>query len=209
MTIVALIDHGVGNLRSVEKALAVVGADVLLTKDSDVIASADKIVLPGVGAFGDCVRGLREADLLDTIKELAQSRPMLGICVGMQMLFESSDEMGHHAGLCLLPGKVVRFDYDQGALADPVWRVPHTGWNQLQPTRDSLLLDSMRYGSYAYFNHSYYCLPDESDDVLAYTEYGGTFASVVSRGHTYGIQCHPEKSQSVGLHILRNFVEQG
>ena len=209
MTIVALIDHGVGNLRSVDKALAAVGADVLLTNDPDVIASADKIVLPGVGAFGDCVRGLRETDLWDTIKELAPSRPMLGICVGMQMLFESSDEMGHHTGLALLPGKVVRFDSDQNDPADPVWRIPHTGWNQLQPTRDSMLLNTIISGSYAYFNHSYYCLPDKSDDVLAYTEHGGTFASVVSRGHTYGIQCHPEKSQSVGLNILRNFVEQG
>ena len=105
MTIVALIDHGVGNLRSVDKALAAVGADVLLTNDQDVIASADKIVLPGVGAFGDCVRGLRETDLWDTIKELAPSRPMLGICVGMQMLFESSDEMGHHTGLARSQGR--------------------------------------------------------------------------------------------------------
>ena len=209
MTIVALIDHGVGNLRSVDKALAAVGADVLLTNDPDVIASADKIVLPGVGAFGDCVRGLQAVNLIATLKDVAHTRPLLGICVGMQMLFDSSCEMGEHAGLGLMPGQVVGFDFGGDVAAHSNLRVPHTGWNQLQPNRDSPLLDGMPDGSYAYFNHSYYCLPDEPADVVAYTDHGIMFASVVSRGNMYGIQCHPEKSQDVGLHILRNFVEQG
>lgn len=209
MTIVALIDYGAGNLRSVEKSLAAVGADVMRTREPEAIAAADKLVLPGVGAFGECVRRLSEADLMGTIKELAQSRPLLGICVGMQMLFDSSDEMGQHAGLCLLPGHVVGFDFGGHVTTSRVYHVPHTGWNQLQQRSDNLLLDGIQSGSYAYFNHSYYCLPDDSADVVACTDHGGYFASVVSRGHMYGIQCHPEKSQEVGLHILRNFVENG
>lgn len=209
MTVVALIDHGVGNLRSVEKALVAGGAEVLLTNQADVIASADKLVLPGVGAFGDCLRGLRDANLIGIVKELAHSRPLLGICVGMQMLFDSSEEMGLHDGLGLLPGRVVGFDFVRHLSANRALRVPHTGWNRLQPLRDSPLLDGMPDSSYAYFNHSYYCIPDDPDDVVAYTDHGEEFASVVSKGQMYGIQCHPEKSQEVGLHILRNFVEQG
>ena len=199
---IALIDHGVGNLRSVEKALAAVGANVVLTREADVIAAAEKIVLPGVGAFGDCMRGLHASNLLQLIMQLAGERPFLGICVGMQMLFESSDEMGSHPGLGLLPGVVTRFT------ATDI-RIPHTGWNQLEPTGNHPLLAGIPAGSYAYFNHSYCCAPQNSDDVLAYADYGGHFAVVVGRGRMYGIQCHPEKSQQVGLQILRNFLEQG
>jgi glutamine amidotransferase len=199
---IALIDHGVGNLRSVEKALAAAGANVVLTREADVIAAAEKIVLPGVGAFGDCMRGLHASNLLQLIMQLAGERPFLGICVGMQMLFESSDEMGSHPGLGLLPGVVTRFT------ATDI-RIPHTGWNQLEPTGDHPLLAGIPAGSYAYFNHSYCCAPKDSADVLTYTDYGGRFASVVGRGRMYGIQCHPEKSQQVGLQILRNFLEQG
>ena len=199
---IALIDHGVGNLRSVEKALAAVGANVVLTREADVIAAAEKIVLPGVGAFGDCMRGLHASNLVQLITQLAGERPFLGICVGMQMLFESSDEMGSHPGLGLLPGVVTRFT------ATDI-RIPHTGWNQLEPTGDHPLLAGIPAGSYAYFNHSYCCAPKDSADALAYTDYGGRFASVVGRGRMYGIQCHPEKSQQVGLQILRNFLEQG
>ena len=199
---VALIDHGVGNLRSVEKALAAVGANVVLTREAHIIVAAEKIVLPGVGAFGDCMRGLRSSGTLELVTRLAGERPFLGICVGMQMLFESSNEMGYHPGLGLLPGVVTRF-----TAADI--RIPHTGWNQLEPTGDHPLLAGIQAGSYAYFNHSYYCAPQHSYDALAYTDYGGHFASVVGHGRMYGIQCHPEKSQKVGLKILRNFVEHG
>ncbi len=199
---IALIDHGVGNVRSVEKALAAVGANVVLTREADTIAAADKIVLPGVGAFGDCMRGLHASNLLQIVTQLAGERPFLGICVGMQMLFESSDEMGSHPGLGLLPGVVTRF-----AATDI--RIPHTGWNQLDPTGNHPLLAGIPAGSYAYFNHSYCCTPEDSADALAYTDYGGRFFYVVGRERMYGIQFQPEKIQQVGLQILRNFLEHG
>ncbi len=199
---IALIDHGVGNLRSVEKALAVVGANVSLTRDPDVIVAADKLVLPGVGAFGDCMNGLRESGTLELVRSLALERPFLGICVGMQMLFETSDEMGSHSGLGLLPGSVTRFK-------DSDIRIPHTGWNQLEITIEHPLLEGVYTGSYAYFNHSYFCTPTNLSDVLSYTEYGARFCSIIGRDRLYGIQCHPEKSQDIGLQILRNFVEKG
>ena len=199
---VALIDHGVGNLRSVEKALEAVGANVVLTRDAHTIISAEKIVLPGVGAFGDCMQGMRSSGTLELVARLARERPFLGICVGMQMLFESSDEMGFHSGLGLIQGDVTRFT------ADDI-RIPHTGWNQLDITGEHPLLHGIPAGSYAYFNHSYCCRLRNSSDALAYTDYGGRFASVVGQGRMYGIQCHPEKSQQVGLKILRNFVEHG
>ena len=199
---IALIDHGVGNLRSVEKALTAVGAKVYLTRDPDVIISADKIVLPGVGAFGDCMHGLRESGTLELVRSLAVEKPFLGICVGMQMLFETSDELGSHRGLGLLSGFVTRFK-------DSDIRIPHTGWNQLEITFDHPLLEGISTGSYAYFNHSYFCTPTDLNDVLSYTEYGDRFCSVIVRKRLYGIQCHPEKSQDIGLKILRNFVEKG
>ena len=167
---IALVDYGVGNLRSVEKALEAVGAKVYMTADPDRILAADKVVLPGVGAFGDGITELRARNLIAPLKILATSQvPMLGICLGMQLLFETSDELGNHAGLALLPG--------------------HES------------------GTFAYFNHSYYCHPTNPQDILASTEYGIRYASVVERGRLYGVQFHPEKSQQVGLTILRNFVE--
>jgi glutamine amidotransferase len=201
MTVIALIDHGVGNIRSVEKALQAVGAQVQLTTDPAQLWAADKVVLPGVGAFGDCMRGVQSANLQAVIAELAQSKPLLGICVGMQMLFESSDELGQFAGLGLLAGKVTRFTHTH-------LHVPHTGWNILLPQRTNPLLVDLPSNSYAYFNHSYYCMPTDASDSLALTDYGHTYTSVVARGNVYGVQFHPEKSQQVGLQILRNFVEK-
>jgi len=197
----ALIDYGIGNLRSVEKALVAVGADVCLTSDADQILGADKIVLPGVGAFGDGMAGLRARGLLEVLQTVvARETPFLGICVGMQLLFEASDELGDHKGLGFLPGQVRRFP--AAGL-----KVPQTGWNQLLPAQESPLLQGLSQGSYAYFNHSFYCDPTESADVLAHTEYGVRYASVIGRRSLYGVQFHPEKSQSVGLTILRNFTE--
>ena len=204
---IALIDYGIGNLRSVEKALSAAGAQVLLTEDPERILAAEKVVLPGVGAFGDGMAGLRQRGLLPVVQAVvARGTPLLGICVGMQLLFEAGEEMGEHAGLGLLPGRVRRFAPTSHAEA---LKVPQTGWNQLWPVGEHVLLAGLPSGSYAYFNHSYYCDASQPGDVLAFTRYGLRYASVVGRGRLYGVQFHPEKSQAMGLQILRNFVERG
>jgi glutamine amidotransferase len=198
---IALIDHGVGNLRSVQKALQAVGADVILTADPKTILNAQKVVLPGVGAFADAMGGLAARNLDDVIKSVARKRtPLLGICVGMQMLFQVSEEHGEHQGLGLLPGRVLRFKSEAE-------KIPQTGWNKINPVTGVPLLRGLKPDSYAYFNHSYYCQPELSSDLLAYTDYGIRYASVVGRDLLFGVQFHPEKSQQVGLLILRNFVE--
>jgi len=202
---IALIDYGAGNIRSVQKALEAVGAEVRLTRDGGSISGAEKIVLPGVGAFGDCMARLRRAGLLDALRQaVKQGKPLLGICVGMQVLFEEGEERGRHAGLGLLPGCVTRFADD---LVAEGLKVPHTGWNQVEPVRASPLLHDLPPRVWAYFNHAYYCQA-WPEHILAVTGYGRLFPSVVKRGQVYGIQFHPEKSQEVGLHILRNFVER-
>jgi len=199
---IALVDYGIGNLRSVEKALQAVGAEVRLTSDPDEILSASRVILPGVGAFGDGMAGLRQRGLESALKIVAaRGVPLLGICLGMQLLFEESDEIGRHQGLGLLPGRVRRFPRAG-------WKVPQTGWNQLQIERPSPLLTGLQSGDYAYFNHSYYCEPADPTDILASTDYILQYASVVGRNNLFGVQFHPEKSQSVGLQILRNFVER-
>lgn len=199
---IALVDSGVGNLRSVAKALEAVGADVRLTADPSLILSAAKVALPGVGAFGENMAGLKRRGLVEVVLQVAaQATPLLGICVGMQVLFEGSDELGDHQGFGLLPGWVRRFD-------KPGLKVPQTGWNQITPLGDDPLFQGLPNDSYAYFNHSYYCDVAEPADQLATTEYGRLYASAIRRGHLYGVQFHPEKSQRVGLTILRNFVER-
>lgn len=200
---IALVDYGVGNLRSVEKALEAAGAAVILTADPGLVLQAEKIVLPGVGAFGDGMDELRRRGLAEPVVRAVQAgTPLLGICLGMQLLFEFSEEMGEHRGLGLLPGRVRRFD------AQPGLKIPQTGWNQVTPARPNALLDTLPPASYAYFNHGYYC-EAQLNDTLALTEYGVEFASVVGRERLYGVQFHPEKSQMVGLLVLRNFVERG
>lgn len=200
---ICLVDGGSGNLRSVQKALEHVGARVLVSSDPDTLIQADKLVLPGVGAFGDVMAGLRARQLDQAVlAQVAGGQPLLGICVGMQVLFAAGEEQGEQLGLGLLPGRVRR-------LNAPGLPVPHTGWNQLEPAQtDSPLLRDLPAGAYAYFNHGYCCVADPAD-TLANTEYGEQFASVVGRERLYGIQCHPEKSQHVGLALLRNFVEAG
>lgn len=197
---IALVDYGIGNLRSVEKALRAVTEEVQLTSDPKVVLIADKVVLPGVGAFGDGMLGLRERGLVGPLHEIVDGgKPLLAICVGMQLLFEWSNEGGKHEGLGLLPGRVQRFESEE-------LKIPQTGWNQIHATRSNPLLDGLESGAYAYFNHAYYC-EAAPEDTLAYTDYGGRYASVIASGHLYGVQFHPEKSQRVGLAILRNFVE--
>ena len=198
---IALVDYGAGNLRSVAKALEAVGAEVIITSDGPQIQSAEKVILPGVGAFGDGMLELKRRGLIEVLQATVENgTPLLGICLGMQMLFERSNELGNHHGLGFLPGQVMRFEV-QGL------KIPQTGWNQIQPVKPSPLLREIKPGDYAYFNHSYYCDPREESHVLAQTPYGASYASVVGRIGLYGVQFHPEKSQSIGLKILRNFLE--
>jgi glutamine amidotransferase len=202
MNDVILIDAGTGNLRSVQKALESIGANVLRTDDPDKVLSAKQVVLPGVGAFGDFMSGLQARGLEPVIKEVAaRGVPLLGICVGMQALFDVGEEMGEHAGLGLLPGRVLRFAENLSV------KIPHTGWNQLEVKNDALLFNQVEAGAYVYFNHSFYCQPWNSSDVIAETDYGLRYACAVQRDNIFGVQFHPEKSQTVGLQILKNFLE--
>jgi glutamine amidotransferase len=199
---IAIIDYGAGNLRSVRNTLAHLGADVVTARTPDQLDGASKIVLPGVGAFGAGINALRAAGFEAPIKAaVAAGVPLIGICLGMQYLFESSDEMGQHQGLGLLPGRVTRFPADGP-------KVPHIGWNELHiRAGENPLLADLPSGSYAYFVHSYYVEAGDERDVLATTDYGIEFASVVGRGNVFGIQPHPEKSQAIGQRILQNFLE--
>jgi len=199
--VVALIDYGIGNIRSVEKALRHLGAPVRITRDPDEIRRADRIVFPGVGAFGDGMEAVRRLGLEAPLREAIDAgTPFLGICLGMQLLFQVSEEMGEHQGLGIFPGRVVRFPDGMGL------KVPQIGWNQLHRQRPHPLLEGVPDGAYVYFVHSYYCRPADPSLVLATTDYGLEYASVVGRGHVFGLQFHPEKSQAVGLRILRNFL---
>jgi imidazole glycerol-phosphate synthase subunit HisH len=198
----AVIDYGAGNLRSVLHALNYLGVDNMrVVRSRQDLQGADKIILPGVGAFGAGMEQLHKQDLVQPIKDaIYAGTPYLGICLGMQFLFESSDEMGTHEGLGLLPGTVTRFK------PDPNFKVPHMGWNQLRLCRESALLDNIQGAGYAYFVHSYYCVPANPADVVAVVDYGISFTAVVQRDHIYGVQFHPEKSQRSGLRVLANFV---
>jgi glutamine amidotransferase len=225
---ITMIDYGASNIRSAQKAFEHIGVDVHLTDDPEVVRRADKLVLPGVGAFGSGMAGLRRHNLPEAIRETVQRGvPFLGICLGMQLMFTEGQEMGVHQGLDLLAGKVVRFpekwvivngkllminEAEQFTIHNSQFKVhnlkiPHMGWNQLEPAWENPLLDNVKLGDYAYFVHSYYCDPVEATAVLAWADYGFPFASVVAQDNLYGLQFHPEKSQSVGLSIIRNFVE--
>jgi glutamine amidotransferase len=199
----AMIDYGIGNLRSVRKALAAAGAEVQQTEDPEVILAADKVVLPGVGAFRDGMSGLEKRGLVSVLQEIVQrGTPLLGICVGMQLFFERGLEMGTWDGLGFLEGEVRPFPESD-------LKIPQTGWNQLIIQKESPLLSGIDDGDYVYFNHGYYCAPADHDIAIALTAYGLLYASAVQSENIYGVQFHPEKSQSVGLAILRRFVETG
>jgi glutamine amidotransferase len=202
MNDVILVDAGTGNLRSVQKALESVGANVLRTDQPQKVLSGRRVVLPGVGAFGDFMSGLRAHGLEDVVRDIVKRGvPLLGICVGMQALFEVGEEMGAHAGLGLLAGKVTRFAESLAV------KIPHTGWNQLEVQNDLCLFNGINSGMYVYFNHSYYCQVWNSSDVTAMTDYGIRYTCAVQRENVFGVQFHPEKSQAVGLRILKNFLE--
>jgi glutamine amidotransferase len=198
---IAIINYGLGNLHSVHKAAAYVGGEAVVTDDPQTILKADKVILPGVGAFADGMKGLGSRKLGRVVREVAaQGKPLLGICLGMQLLFEQSEEQGQHQGLGLLAGIVVLFQ-------QPGIKVPQIGWNQVEVIKTSGLMSGIREGDYFYFNHGYYCVPEHAGDVLTNTDYGGQFASSVERGNIFGVQFHPEKSQKNGLQVLKNFVE--
>ncbi len=197
---VTVVNYRTSNLLSITKALETVGADVALTQDPDRIARAERVVLPGVGAFGAAMRNVDSLGLREALVTFGKSgRPMLGICLGMQILFSVSFEQGIYYGLALVPGEVVAFPKDSAL------KVPHMGWNQVGFRRDSRLFDGLRDKQYAYFVHSYYVRANK-DYVAGATDYGVVFPSIVESGNIFGIQFHPEKSQSFGLKILENFL---
>jgi glutamine amidotransferase len=207
---ILIIDYGMGNLRNVQKAFEHIGIEARISSLPAELERADGWVLPGVGAFGDAMDNLGSAGLVEPIRQgVARGKPLLGICLGLQLLFDESNEMGQHRGLGVLPGRVVRFE-DGMEHAGQALKVPHVGWNQLHLTErgaTNLLLSGVPDGSYAYFVHSYYVVPAEPGVSLALTDYGIDFASVVGRGNVYGAQPHPEKSQEVGLRLLQNYAQ--
>ena len=199
MTQVAIIDYGVGNLRSVEKAFAATGCEATITDNDQELRVAERLVLPGVGAFGACMKGLKERGFDQLVLERAsEGTPLLGVCVGMQMLFEESDEFGSTPGLGLLKGSVRRFGSELV--------VPQVGWNRIQQQRQHALFEGVADGAFCYFVHSFYCEPADVAVVVGETEYGGSYASVVAERNICGVQFHPEKSQEVGLRMLKNFA---
>lgn len=198
---IVIVDYGVGNFRNVQKAFEAIGAAAEISDSVEVVGQAEAVVLPGVGAFGDAMHHLRERKLDQPVLAAAKAgKPFLGICVGLQLLFDESEEMGQHDGLGLIPGKVVRFP-DKPGLS-----VPHMGWNQIEPARKHPLLKQVDPGDFAYFAHSYYAVPTNPAHIIACTDYGQPFPTVVGRENICAIQFHPEKSQQVGLQILKNFV---
>lgn len=199
----AVIDYGAGNLRSVLHALHHLRAEnVRVVQNPHDLVGAEQIILPGVGAFGAGMQQLDRQNLTQPLKAAAFAGiPFLGICVGMQFLFERSDEMGDHQGLGIIPGYVTRFPKMNGL------KVPHMGWNVVAQCRTSSLLNGVDNGSYGYFVHSYYCVPISADDVVATADYGISVAAIVQHNNVYGVQFHPEKSQKMGLQIYANFLK--
>ena len=197
---IAIINYGVGNLRSVEKAFEAVSARALVTSDAGAIREADRIVLPGVGAFGECAQRLRDSGMDELVMEAAgMNKPVLGLCVGLQLMFDEGHEFGIHKGLGLMRGRVVRFP-ESGP------RVPQIGWNQIENLKPHPLLEGFTEGTYFYFVHSYHVISEDVGDVIADTEYGIRYPSICARGSVSGVQFHPEKSQDAGLRLLANFA---
>jgi glutamine amidotransferase len=204
---ITIVDYGTGNLRSVHKAVERVGYDAQVTADPQEVLNASKIILPGVGAFRDCMRNLEELHLLEpVVKSIEAGKPFLGICLGLQLLFEESDEFGLYKGMGILPGGVTRFPE---GIQDPdinqPYPIPHMGWNTIEIKKDTPLFAGIETGSFFYFVHSYYAIPQDPADIAATTPYGIEFACAVQRDNIYAVQFHPEKSQAIGLQMLKNF----
>jgi len=199
---IAIIDYGMGNLRSVQQGFAQAGVPAAVTRDAAAIERAPGVVLPGVGAFGACMDNLREYGLVDVVRRVVErGTPFLGICLGLQLLFEESEEFGPVRGLGVLRGRCVRFRERD----DPSFRVPHMGWNQIRKLQAPAALADVDDQEFVYFVHSYYVEPRDPGLIATVTDYGGEFVSSIARGNLFACQFHPEKSQRVGLRILRNF----
>lgn len=202
---IAIIDYGMGNLRSVQKGFERMGHEAVVTSDARAILSADKVVLPGVGAFPDCMRNLEEYGVIDSVhKSIESGKPFLGICLGLQLLFTEGEEFGIHKGLDIIKGKVVRF---QGPAFDTL-KVPHMGWNTISIKNRPPVLEDVPDTSHFYFVHSYYVVPEDPGVIATTTTYGIEFVSSIWKDNIFAVQFHPEKSQALGLSILKRFGEQ-
>ncbi|HXF91385.1 MAG TPA: imidazole glycerol phosphate synthase subunit HisH [Nitrospiraceae bacterium] len=213
---IAIIDYGMGNLRSVHKAFEAVGHRAVVTRDPRVIHDATHVVLPGVGAFADCMANLDRYDLIDPIRRaIGTGKPFLGICLGLQVLFTESEEFGVHKGLDVIPGRVKRFRFDgagnggTGKSDGSAFKIPHIGWNAVVIEKPAPLFRNIETESFCYFVHSYYVEPDDPAVVASVTDYGLRFASSVWRDNIVACQFHPEKSQAVGLRMVKNFGDWG
>ncbi len=203
---IAIIDYDMGNLLSVLKAFEKLGAEGRVTRDPAVIANASHVVLPGVGAFKDCMANLERFSLIDPIKEAcASGKPFLGICLGLQLLFDKGFEQGEHGGLGIIKGRVIRFPKPHHENVSE-FKVPHMGWNTVEMKKSSPLMKGIREKEYFYFVHSYYALLDDPSNVLTVTDYGVEFASSIEKDNIMACQFHPEKSQAAGLRLLQNFI---
>lgn len=200
MSKVAIIDYGMGNLRSVEKAFEHVGHPAFIARRPEEVMDASHVVLPGVGGFPECMKNLKDSGMTDAVyRSIESGRPFLGICLGLQLLFSESEEFGCHKGLNILEGRVVRFKLEAG------FKIPHMGWNQIRIERDAPLLKDIPDNSFVYFVHSFHVVPADKEIISTVTDYGGYFVSSVWRENIFASQFHPEKSQEIGLRILKNF----
>ena len=198
---IGIIDYDAGNIRSVEKAMKYLGQDVCITRDRDTLLRADKVILPGVGSFGDAMNHLQEYGLVDVIHELTElEKPFLGICLGLQLLFERSEESPGVEGLGILKGEILKIPETEGL------KIPHMGWNSLEIKPDTRLFAGISNGAYVYFVHSYYLKAEDPKIVAATTEYSTHIHAAVEQGNVFACQFHPEKSSEVGLQILKNFI---
>ncbi len=204
MTLIAIIDYGMGNLRSVEKAFEHVGHKAFIAKRPEEVLKASHVVLPGVGGFPECMKNLERTGMIDTVhKTIESGKPFLGICLGLQLLFSESEEFGSHKGLNILEGRVVRFNLGHE------FKVPHMGWNQIRMVMNVPLLKGIPDNSFVYFVHSYHVVPTDKGIAATLSDYGSEFVSSVSRENIFACQFHPEKSQEIGLRMLKNFGDMG